>query len=93
MKTKRLAGNDMQVNNARMYQPLWELIAKNTSDQPVKVRCPVANQLRLIRAVRKEKCAANMLRKNVDAVSYGKLVTHCDNEWVYFSLKYNGDMI
>lgn len=83
----------MQVNKTRMYQSLWLMIAQSTSDKPVKVRCPVANQTRLIQAVRKEKSAANMLRKNVDAVSYGKLVTVQDGDWVYFSLKYNGDMI
>jgi hypothetical protein len=77
----------------RMYQNLWEMIAKNTSDKPVKVRCPVGNQPRLIQAVKKEKSAANVLRKSVDAVSYGELIIHCDGEWVYFSLKYNGDMI
>jgi hypothetical protein len=76
-----------------MYQGLWELIAKNTSDKPVKVRCPIGNQPRLIRAIRKEKSAANVLRKSVDAVSYGELIVTCDGEWVYFGLKYNGDMI
>jgi hypothetical protein len=76
-----------------MYQNLWEMIAKNTSDKPVKVRCPIGNQPRLIQAVKKEKSAANVLRKNVDAVSYGELIIHRDGEFVYFSLKYNGDMI
>ena len=76
-----------------MYQNLWEMIAKNTSDKPVKVRCPVGNQPRLIQAVKKEKSAANVLRKNVDAVSYGELIIQRDGEYVYFSLKYNGDMI
>ena len=84
---------DTRVKKPRMYQNLWEHIAKNTSDMPVKVRCPVRNQPRLIQAVKKEKSAANILRKNVDAVSYGELVIRCDGEYVMFSLKYNGDMI
>jgi len=81
------------VRKPRMYESIWEHIAKNTSDKPVKVRCPVGNQNRLIQAVKKEKSAANVLRKNVDAVSYGELEIRRDGEFVYFSLKYNGDMI
>ena len=85
--------DDTAGTKPRMYQKLWEMIAKNTSDAPVKVRCPVGNQPRLIQAVKKEKSAANMLRKSVDAVSYGELVIKRDGDHVFFSLKYNGDMI
>lgn len=77
----------------RMYQRIWNLIAENTSDQPVKITCPVNNHKRLIQAVRKEKTIANMARKNVDAVSYGELVIAVDGTTIAFSLKYNGDMI
>lgn len=77
----------------RMYESVWDKIARNTSEQPVKVRCPIGNQPRLIQAVKKEKTIANTLRKNVDAVSYGRLIVKRDGEWIYFSLHYNGDMI
>lgn len=93
MKMKRNAGVEMHVGKPRMYQPLWEHIVKNTSDKPVKVKCPVGNQIRVIKAVVKEKAAANALRKSVDAVSYGKLIIKREGDWIYFSLAYNGDMI
>ena len=94
MRYKRAIRRDTDTApSLRMYQHLWELIAKNTSDVPVKVRCPVGNQGRLIRGVRKEKTADNMARKQVDAMSFGKLITKQEGEYVFFSLTYNGDLL
>jgi hypothetical protein len=33
------------------------------------------------------------LRKHVDAVSYGNLISVCEGDVVLFSLTYNGDQI
>lgn len=80
----------------RMYQGLWELIARNKSDEPVKVDCPINNQARLIMAVRKEKRLANRQRKDVDAVTFGTMIVEIDPNnprTVMFSLDWNGDMI
>ena len=84
---------DNQPTKLRMYQQLWLLIAANTSDQPVKITCPVRNHKRVIQAVRKEKTIANMLRKNVDAVSYGRLIVTTVGNELRFKLDWNGDML
>lgn len=77
----------------RMYEKLWDLIAKNTSDSPVKVSAPLGNHARIIQAVRKEKARANMARKNVDAVCFGDLIVTENGRDIFFSLDFNGDMI
>lgn len=85
--------DDTRSTKPRMYQPLWELIAKNTSDKPVTITCPVRNQDRVVQAVKKEKTIANTLRRDVDAVGFGRLVIKRDGNKVSFHLLYNGDMI
>lgn len=77
----------------RMYQKLWLMIAKNTSDVPVKVSAPIGNHKRIIQAVRKEKTIANVQRKNVDAVSFGDLIVTENGRDIFFSLDWNGDML
>lgn len=77
----------------RKYQAIWELIAANASDKPVKVRCPKENQARLIAAVKLEKKNANALRRGVDAVGYGKLIIKQEGDFVLFGITYSGDMI
>lgn len=76
-----------------MYQSILDKILENGSDAPVRVRCPINNQPRLIQAVKKLKSEANTLRRDVDAVGYGRLIITRDGEWVTFQLTFNGDQI
>jgi hypothetical protein len=80
-------------NKPRMYQAIWDKILANTSEVPVRVRCPIGNQPRLIQAVKKLKTEANTLRRDVDAVGYGRLIVGRNGEWVTFKITFNGDQI
>lgn len=84
----------------RQYQGLWLEIAKAEADKPVSVKCHASFSRTIIQAVRKEKTAANMLRKNLNLPAYGKLhhvieplLDNRSRVKITFNLEYNGDML
>ena len=82
----------------REYQGLWLRIAAADSAASVVVLCPASFSKRLIQAVRKEKAAANAIRKNFDMPLYGKMfsdIRAVDKRQVSISfyLSYNGDKL
>jgi hypothetical protein len=90
----RITGNlHARRHKPRMYEPIWTKIKENYSDAPVKVKCPVNNQARVIKAVKNLKAEENVLRRNVDAVGFGKLIIRQEGDYIYFQLTYNGDQV
>ncbi len=87
-----------QAPKLREYQGLWLKIAETT--EVVVVRCHASFSRRLIQAVRKEKTAANTMRKNLDMPSYGRLQHKIEpildskgKVKISFWMTYNGDML
>lgn len=77
----------------RQYEPIWNRLKGSTT--PVEVRYSASNLDRLIRAVKKEKTAANVQRKALGLPAYGRLEIVVDEarRVVKFSISYNGDML
>jgi hypothetical protein len=85
----------------REYQGLWlEIARKADPDKHVSITCHASFSRRLIQAVRKEKTAANILRKNLGMPRYGRLMHTIEplldskgKVRISFHLEYNGDML
>lgn len=82
----------------RQYQDLWQKIASASAGEGTPVVCHKSFVRTLIQAVRKEKTAANMLRKQLELSHYGRLhqkiepiVGTKDKVRVTFTLTFNGD--
>lgn len=76
----------------RRYQTVWQEIAKRT--EPTKIKVSVKFQATFIKAIRKEKSLANVLRRNLGMPEYGDLrVTQdaLDKSVLVFEMDYNGD--
>lgn len=83
----------------RMYEKLWRsIIHPDASGKQVRVTCHPSNATRIKMAIRKEKCAANNLRKGLSMPQYGRLNTSVKllpngKAEITFTLQFNGDML
>lgn len=82
----------------RYYEGLWLQI--RDADKPVPIICSKKEAKTIIQGVRKEKCIANVRRKQLELVAYGQLdspITPVPERpgkvRILFSLSYNGDKL